>query len=92
MGDHADLVALGATFGAFDRDGKLMFLDQVAAIEARWAAFLGEHGADLAEARLLDEDYLEQTDAFLKGVGLESIEDYLAVLGAAHERMRADAS
>ena len=92
MGDQLDLVNLGATFGAFDRDGRLMYLDQVAAVEARWRGFLEAHGADLVEASLLDQDYLEQTDAFLRGVGLESIEEYLAVLRAAHERMRADAS
>ena len=64
---------------------------QVESLGERWGTFLERHGGALASADLLDATYLEQTDAFLKGVGLESIEEFVVVLDDAHGRMRADA-
>eukprot|EP00629_Pelagomonadales_sp_RCC1024_P001332 CAMPEP_0119290224 /NCGR_PEP_ID=MMETSP1329-20130426/40402_1 /TAXON_ID=114041 /ORGANISM="Genus nov. species nov., Strain RCC1024" /LENGTH=306 /DNA_ID=CAMNT_0007291039 /DNA_START=163 /DNA_END=1080 /DNA_ORIENTATION=+ len=86
--DHENLIELGSGFGSFDADGRAMYLDRVADVEARWKEFLERHGSDLSSASLLANDYMEQTDAFLKGTGLESIEEYLAVLAGAHRRMR----
>ena len=88
MDDHQNLVELGAGFGAFDHFGRAMYLDKLDDVEKRWKDFLESHGPDLSSASLLATDYLEQTDAFLKGVGLGSIEEYLEVLDGAHRRMR----
>ena len=88
MVDHEELVELGASFGAFDQVGREIYLTQIEDIEARWRELLQRRGPDLSSASLLASDYLEQTDAFLKGVGLGSIEEYAAVLKGAHDRMR----
>lgn len=88
MGDHQALVELGSGFGGFDVDGRAMYLDRVGDVQARWREWLGAHGPRLKSASLLANEYLDQTDAFLKGVGIESIEEYADVLDGAHRRMR----
>ena len=37
---HKELVKLGAMYGKMDRGGKLIYLDQIEALEQRWGVFL----------------------------------------------------
>ena len=81
--DHRGLIEMGADFGSWDGFGQVMFLDRVDAIEERWNVFLGRF-------RLLGDlnpEFLEQTEAFLAGIGL-STEEYLELHQQSHARLR----
>jgi len=81
--DHRGLIEMGADFGSWDGFGQAMFLDRVDAIEERWNVFLGRFKL-LGD---LNPEFLEQTEAFLAGIGL-STEEYLELHQQSHARLR----
>ena len=84
--DHRALIDFGSSYGAWDGFGQRAYLDQIDAIEERWAVFLGRFKL-LGD---LNPEFLEQTDAFLEGIGLSRAE-YLELHAQSHARLRAAA-
>merc|ERR1719189_635014 len=84
--DHRQLIKMGENFGTFDPLGKLAFLDQLEAIEGRWDIFFGRLGL----TGDLNPEYKEQSEQFLKGMGLGASQ-FREVLRGAHAAMRRDA-
>ena len=84
--DHSKLIRLGEAFGAFDPLGKLAYLDEVEAVEARWDVFFSRF--ELLGA--LNADFKQQTAAFLESLGMDATA-FREVLKCAHEWMRKEA-
>mmetsp|Transcript_101438 Transcript_101438/g.327340 ORF Transcript_101438/g.327340 Transcript_101438/m.327340 type:complete len:252 (-) Transcript_101438:79-834(-) len=84
--DHMQLIKLGEQYGTFDPLGKVAFIDQIEAVEARWDVFF----ARFALVGGLNPDFKEQSEAFLSSMGLGAGE-FRRLLRDAHDAMRRDA-
>jgi hypothetical protein len=81
---HGQLIRMGERFGSFDPRGRLAFLDELEAVEARWDTFY-------ARFVLMDQinpEFARQTDEFLRAMGLSGADDLRALLQEAHDQMR----
>lgn len=83
---HAQIIKMGESYGSFDPLGKIAFLDALEAVEERWDTFF----ARFALMGELNQEFVEQTNAFLEALGM-SADEYRSTLRAAHDLMRADA-
>ena len=84
---HKELVKLGAMYGKMDRGGKLIYLDQIEALEQRWGVFLKRFEL-MGE---LNPEFVSQTASYLAKLQIKSDEEFLALLQSARDIMRADA-
>jgi hypothetical protein len=84
--DHANLIEFGATYGSFDRIGKLLYLDEIDKIQERWDVFLTRFSLMGA----LGKDYIEQCDFIFTSIGMKEAE-YRQHLKDCHDLMRKEA-
>mmetsp|Transcript_45108 Transcript_45108/g.102453 ORF Transcript_45108/g.102453 Transcript_45108/m.102453 type:complete len:136 (-) Transcript_45108:85-492(-) len=84
--DHEQLIKMGENYGSFDRAGKVMFLDQVEAVESRWEVFM----ARFKLMGKLNPEYMSQAEAYLQKVSMTPNE-FRDILKQAHNIMREDA-
>ena len=85
--DNKSLVKMGEQYRKFDRLGRLMYIDQIEAIEERWRLFIARF--ELMGA--LNPEFVEQQDAYLKGLQIGSVKDFEDLLSNARSIMRGDA-
>lgn len=85
--EHRNLIQLGERFGAFDPRGRLSFIDALEAVEARWDVFFSR--ISLMDA--INPQFVEQTEEYIRAMGLEGTADLRALLKEAHDRMREQA-
>lgn len=84
--DHKQLIKMGENYGSFDPSGKVMYLDQVEAVESRWEVFM-------ARFRLmgqLNPQYVKEAELYLQKVSMTPNE-FRDLLKEAHNLMREDA-
>lgn len=84
VNEHKMLIKMGESFGAFDPRGRLAFIDALEAVEARWDVFYSR--ISLMDA--INPQFIEQTEEFIRAMGLEGAADLRALLKEAHDRMR----
>lgn len=84
--DHNALVQMGEGYGRFDPLGKIAFIDAIEAVEARWDVFFSR----FALLGAVDQQFREETEAFLQGMGLTPL-TFRELLRDAHQLMRDDA-
>lgn len=84
--DHNSLIAFGSKYDTFDPLGKLRYLDEIEKIEERWNVFY----ARFKLMGVLNQDFVEQCNAFLAGMGLDE-QGYQELLRKCHSMMRSDA-
>ena len=84
--DHSGLIEFGSKYDTFDPLGKLRFLEEIEKIEERWDVFFARFSL-MGE---LNEDYLDECNAFLEGMSMNETE-YRKLLKRSHQIMRADA-
>mmetsp|Transcript_15220 Transcript_15220/g.21706 ORF Transcript_15220/g.21706 Transcript_15220/m.21706 type:complete len:301 (+) Transcript_15220:101-1003(+) len=84
--DHAGLIEMGGSYAQFDPAGKLVFLDQMEALEERWDIFF----ARFSLMGMIDPTFVKECDAFLSSMNLDE-QSFRSLLKRAHECMREDA-
>lgn len=84
--DHMQLIEFGAKYADFDPAGKLIYLDQIEAIEERWDVFFTRFKLMGA----LNPEYQKQCKSFLASMSLDETQ-YRELLKTAHELMRQEA-
>ncbi len=82
--DHSGLIAKGANYEKFDPKDKLIFLDLIELIEARWDSLL-----DRCESPL-QQEYVDQCHNYLECMKLTE-DEFRHLLNVSHRRMRQDA-
>ena len=87
VAEHKKLVALGQVYGKMDRSGKLIYIDELEAVEERWAVFLKRFEL-MGELNPL---FVQQTRDYLFRLQINSDNDFLDLLKRARNLMRADA-
>jgi hypothetical protein len=84
--DHSRLIEMGGNYGQFDPSGKLVFLDQIEALEERWDVFF----ARFSLMGMLEPVYVEECKNFLASMNMDET-DFRTLLKRAHQLMREDA-